>query len=501
MITSDRMAQVDANAAALGVPRAKLMESSGAAVARAVRAESEPGDRVVVVAGRGNNGGDGLVAARFLDDRRVSVRLLGRRETIATEIARENWDALRRAAYDAREVRDTAALDLPEADAVVDAMLGTGLGGPLREPEATVVERVNDADATVVAVDVPSGMDADTGETPGVAVDADRVVTFHDRAPGLTGLDAAVTVADIGIPDAAERFVERGDLLALSRDPTAHKGQHGEVLVVGGGPYTGAPALAARAALRAGADLVRVACPASVAREVQATDPALIVRELDGDRLAPVHVDRLLDLAAEHDAVVVGPGLGDADPTLDAVVDLLSGHDGRAVVDADALRVVPRVDADADADLTCTPHRGELRRMGGPDLRERPDPEAAVATFAAEVGATLLVKGARDVVSDGEDTRVNRTGNPGMTVGGTGDVLAGLTGALAGSLPSVQAAAVAAYANGRAGDLAVGARETDDVADSDDMADDDGRPPVGGYGLLPTDLAERLPRALWGDRP
>ncbi|PSQ38117.1 bifunctional ADP-dependent NAD(P)H-hydrate dehydratase/NAD(P)H-hydrate epimerase [Halobacteriales archaeon SW_12_71_31] len=506
MITSDRMAQVDANAAALGVPRAKLMESSGAAVARAVRAESEPGDRVVVVAGRGNNGGDGLVAARFLDDRRVSVRLLGRRETIATETARENFEALRRAEYDAREVRDTAALDLPETDVVVDAMLGTGLGGPPREPEATVVERVNDADATVVAVDVPSGVDADTGETPGVAVDADRVVTFHDRAPGLTGLDAAVTVADIGIPDAAERFVERGDLLALSRDPTAHKGQHGEVLVVGGGPYTGAPALAARAALRAGADLVRVACPASVAREVQATDPALVVRELDGDRLAPAHVDRLLDLAAEHDAVVVGPGLGDADPTLDAVVDLLSGHDGRVVVDADALRAVPHVDADAD--LTCTPHRGELRRMGGPDLRERPDPEAAVAAFAAEVGATLLVKGARDVVSDGEDTRVNRTGNPGMTVGGTGDVLAGLTGALAGSLSPVQAAAVAAYANGRAGDLAVNARETDndDVANGDDMADgdhvaDDGRPPVGGYGLLPTDLVERLPRALWGDRP
>jgi len=491
MITSDRMAQVDANAAALGVPRAKLMESSGAAVARVVREETARSDRVAVVAGRGNNGGDGLVAARFLDDRRVSVHLLGRRASVASEIARENWDALERAGYDAREVRDTAALDLPDPDVIVDAMLGTGVRGPPREPEATVIERVNDRDATVVAVDVPSGVDADTGATPGVAVEADRVVTFHDEKPGLAGV-GDVTVADIGIPDAAERFVERGDLLALSRDPGAHKGQHGEVLVVGGGPYTGAPALSARAALRAGADLVRVACPASVARAVQATDPALVVHDLDGERVGPGHVGRLLDLAAEHDAVVVGPGLGDADPTLDAVADLLSDHDGRAVVDADALRAVSRVDTDAD--LICTPHRGELRRMGGPDLRDCADPEAAVAAFAAEVGATLLVKGDRDLVSDGEETRVNRTGNPGMTVGGTGDVLAGLTGALTALLSPVQAAAVAAYANGRAGDFAVGGRETD-------AGSDDGRPPVGGYGLLPTDLVERLPRALWGDRP
>ncbi len=494
MITSDRMAQVDRNAAALGVPRAKLMESSGAAVARAVGVETELGDHVAVVAGRGNNGGDGFAAARFLDDRRVSVHLLGRRATIATDIARENWDALRAGEYDAHEVRDSAALSVPDADVVVDAMLGTGVSGAPREPEATAIERVNERGATVVAVDVPSGVDADTGERPGVAVDADRVVTFHDEKPALADLDAAVTVADIGIPDAAERVVERGDLLAVDRDPAAHKGQHGEVLVVGGGPYTGAPALAARAALRGGADLVRVACPDAVAREVQATDPALIVRELDGDRLEPDHVDRLHDLAAGHDAVVVGPGLGDAGPTREAVGTFLAGLDGRAVVDADALAAVP--DAGSEATLVCTPHRGELRGMGGPDLRERDDPEAAVTAFAADLGATLLVKGARDLVSDGDDTRVNRTGNPGMTVGGTGDVLAGLTGALLASLAPVQAAAVAAYVNGRAGDLAVGRRETDDTDGTDSPA-----PTVGGYGLLPTDLVDRLPRALWGDRP
>ncbi|MFB6184454.1 MAG: NAD(P)H-hydrate dehydratase [Haloarculaceae archaeon] len=478
MITGEQMAVVDANAAALGVPRKQLMESSGNAVARTVREVAHPGDAVTVVAGRGNNGGDAFVAARFLDDFDLSVCLLGSAETITTDIARENWDALGQAEYDATEVRDSADLELGDPDVVVDAMLGTGVTGALREPEATAAERINDCDATVVAVDVPSGVNADTGEAAGVAVEADRVVTFHDEKPGLVDLDAEVTVANIGIPDAAETFVERGDLLRLTRDPQSHKGDHGEVLVVGGGPYTGAPALAAQAALRAGADLVRVACPSVVAREIQGYSENLIVRPYDGDHLGPGHVGPLLEQARGHDVVVLGPGLGSRDETLDAVEGLLTGLDGTAVVDADALRVVPGVATEAS--LICTPHQGELRAMGGTtdaDWRER---ASLVEAFAAELGVTMLVKGAYDVISDGEETRVNRTGNPGMTVGGTGDVLAGAVGALAATQDPRHAAAIGAYANGRAGDHVVDER---------------------GYGLVATDLLDRLPEALWGERP
>ena len=476
MITSDRMAAVDENAAALGVPRKQLMESSGNAVAREVRDAGDPGDEVVVVAGRGNNGGDAFVAARFLDAFDVTTLLLGRADNIGTDIARENWEALDRAEADAREVRDSTGFDLSEADVVVDAMLGTGVTGALREPMATAARSINDSDATVVAVDVPSGVDADTGETDGVAVEADRVVTFHDRKPGLDGIEAEVTVADIGIPEAAELFVERGDLLALSRDPQSHKGDHGEVLVVGGGPYTGAPALSAQSALRGGADLVRVAAPETIAREIQGYQESLIVRRLPGDRIQPGHVDRLLDLAEEHDAVVFGPGLGHAEETNAAAREFLSSFDGTCVVDADPLREVPKVDTDAD--LVCTPHQSELESMGGEtadDWRERMD---LVASYADELGATLLVKGAHDVVSDGETTRVGRTGNPGMTVGGTGDVLAGITGALVSGHDPVTAAGIAAFVNGRAGDLVV-----------DDQ----------GYGLLPTDLLDRVPEAMWGE--
>jgi len=469
-------AVLDENAAALEVPRKQLMESSGNAVARVVREYADPGDSVAVVAGRGNNGGDGFVAARFLPAPDVVVHLLGRAETITTDIARENWDALQRAEIDAREVRDSTALDLDDPDVIVDAMLGTGVTGALREPEATAAERIDAADATVVSVDIPSGVNADTGEAAGTAVDADHVVTFHETKPGLAEVDAAVTVADIGIPEAAELFVERGDLLRLSRDPTSHKGEHGEVLIVGGGPYTGAPALAAQSAFRAGADLVRVACPKSVAREVQAFEEGIITCPLAGEMLRPEHVDQLLDIAVEQDAVVLGPGLGDANASLRAVRQFLAEYDGRAVIDADALQVVPEVETDAT--LLCTPHQGELRAMGGETADDWRDRMGFVESFAAEIGAMLLVKGAYDVISDGETTRANRTGNPGMTVGGTGDVLAGLAGALVSVVDPHHAAAIAAYVNGRAGDIVVEER---------------------GHGLVASDLLDAIPVALWGD--
>jgi len=475
MLTGSEMAVVDANAAALGVPRKQLMESSGNAVARAVRERAAPGASVTVVAGRGNNGGDALVAARFLDEYDLRIYLLGRPETITTDVSRENWEALQSADYPTERVRDSAAFDLGDPDLAVDAMLGTGISGALREPAATAAEAMNRSDATVLSVDVPSGLDGETGALADGAVEPDHVVTFHDTKPGLDGLSASVTVADIGIPEAAQRFVGRGDLQRLSRDPASHKGDNGEVLVVGGGPYTGAPALAGQSALRAGADLVRVAAPDAVAREIQGYSGNLIVREYDGDRLGPSHVDRLADLAADHDTLVLGPGLGGAEGTLDAVRSLLSSFEGTAVVDADALQVVP--DTETDADLVCTPHQGELVKMGGETGDDWEERAELVEAFAADIGHTLLVKGTYDVISDGERTRISRTGNAGMTVGGTGDVLAGVAGALACVLEPRHAAAVGAYANGAAGDAVV-----------DEY----------GSGLVATDLPEAVPGVLWG---
>ncbi|WP_276257792.1 NAD(P)H-hydrate dehydratase [Haloglomus litoreum] len=489
MLTAQDVAVLDANAEALGVPRKQLMESSGNAVARAVRDLVDPGATVAIVAGRGNNGGDALVAARFLDggaqrapgsrgaerpgDYDCSVSLLGRTSAIGTDISRENWDALVAADADAREVTDATALDLGDPDLVVDAMLGTGVSGDLREPEATAAELMAESDATVLSVDVPSGVDPDGGAGASNAVAADHVVTFHDTKPGLADLDADVRVEPIGIPAAAETFVGPGDLLRLGRDPASHKGENGEVLVVGGGPYTGAPALSAQSALRAGADLVRVACPRNVARELQGYSENLIVRPFDGERFGPDAVDTVRELANGHDTVVLGPGLGGADETLDAVEQLLFALDGTVVVDADALQVVP--DVETRAELLCTPHQGELQKMGGETAEDPAERAELVEAFADDLGHTLLVKGAHDVISDGDRTRRNRTGNPGMTVGGTGDVLAGACGALAAVLDTHAAASIAAFANGRAGDIVV---------------------EEYGHGLVATDLVDALPRAM-----
>ena len=180
MITAERMAAVDENATALGVPRKQLMESGGNAVARTVRDVAAPDDSVALVCGRGNNGGDAFVAARFLDDYDATVHLLGRPETITTDIARENWAALEQGEYDTRVVRDSRNLDLGDPDVAVDAMLGTGVTGALREPERSAAAAINESDATVVAVDVPSGVDADTGEAAGVRVDAGPGRTVPD---------------------------------------------------------------------------------------------------------------------------------------------------------------------------------------------------------------------------------------------------------------------------------------------------------------------------------
>lgn len=484
MITGERMAAVDANAAALGVPRKQLMESSGNAVARVVREVAEPDASVVIVAGRGNNGGDAFVAARFLEEFSVTTLLLGRAETIGTEIACRNWAALQRAGYDAREVTDSTAFEVPECDVVVDAMLGTGISGDLREPEATAAQAINEADATVVSVDVPSGFDANAAAGGGDgdrdsekplaanAVEADRVATFHDTKPGLSALDADVTVADIGIPAAAERFVGPGDVRLARPDDRG-----GRAFVVGGGPYTGAPALAAQSALRAGMELSFVAAPESVAGEIQGYAEDLIVQSYESDRLTPDRVDDLVDTAERYDDVVIlGPGLGTADETLAATRQFLETYTGPAVVDADALEVVPELETEAT--LICTPNRGELAGMGGPDVDDLREAADEIEAFAADLGHVVLAKGATDVATDGERTRLSRSGTAGMKVGGTGDVLTGIVAALMEHADPLDAAAAGAQVNGVAGERLAASRE---------------------FGFLASEVLEEIPKALWNE--
>jgi ADP-dependent NAD(P)H-hydrate dehydratase / NAD(P)H-hydrate epimerase len=471
MITGERMAAVDENAAALGVSQKQLMESSGNAVAQAVRGVAEPGSSVAVVAGHGNNGGDAFVAIRFLEAYDVTTVLLGRADGIGTAIARENWDALQHVGYDTHELTDSSEFELPDCDVVVDAMLGTGISGDLREPAATAAEAINASDATVVSVDVPSGFDADGGAVADNAVEADHVVTFHDTKPDLAALECEVTVADIGIPAAAERNVGPGDISLARPD-----GREGRPYVIGGGPYTGAPALAAQAALRAGAELSFVAAPESVAGEIQSYAEDLIVQPYENEILTPDVADDLLETAEEYDnVVVIGPGLGTDDETLEATRQFLSSYGGRAVVDADALEVVPEIETDAT--LVCTPNRGELARMGGPETNDLAAVADEIEEFAAGLGHIVLAKGANDVITDGERTRISRSGTVGMRVGGTGDTLAGIVAALLEHAEPMDAAAAGAQVNGLAGER---------LAERDE------------YGFLASELLAEIPTTLWG---
>ncbi|MFP4632592.1 MAG: NAD(P)H-hydrate dehydratase, partial [Halobacteriales archaeon] len=257
---------------------------------------------------------------------------------------------------------------------------------------------------------------------------------------------------------------------AVERAPDSHKGDNGYVAVVGGGPYTGAPTLSALASLRAGGDLARVVAPTEAAGVARQRED-LLVTALEGDRLSPDTADAALDAALDADVAVVGPGIGDDAGSVDAAGAVVDAVD-RCVVDAEAQAALPEVDTDPD-EVVATPHAGELSRHLGRDAGDGLESRVEAAEAAArEHDVTVLLKGVVDVVSDGRETRLSDTGNEGMTVGGTGDVLAGVCGRMLSQVDGFEAACVAAYVNGAAGDLT-----------RDDL----------GFGLLASDVVDRLP--------
>ncbi|HIH69634.1 MAG TPA: bifunctional ADP-dependent NAD(P)H-hydrate dehydratase/NAD(P)H-hydrate epimerase [Methermicoccus shengliensis] len=485
-MSSEDVRRLDENCAFFGLDTPLLMENAGAGIAREI-ARRFPRGRLAVFAGTGNNGGDGLVAARHLTEHEITVFLLGR--SMASDAARRNLELLTLEAERGRvsivPITDSSQLSdvsMEEFEVVVDAMLGTGAHGAPREPVRSAIELINTCHAFVVAVDIPSGLDPDTGRAD-VAVRADMTLTLHAPKRGFSNPDAGrytgeVVVVPIGISPSMEQLIGPGDMhAALPSAKRGHKGQNGRVLVIGGGPYTGAPALVGLAALRAGADLVTVATPSSVSGSIASFSPDLIVRPLEGDVLCCEHLPEIEELIERHDVVVVGNGLGRDAETLDAVEELLPMC-GRAVLDADALKVVHE-DTLFEGDVVLTPHMGELAAIVGRKMPTDLDARCGlIRDLCTSLGVVVLSKGAVDVVSDGRRTRLNITGNGAMAVGGTGDVLAGITGALLCRTSPFEAACAAAFINGAAGDMAR---------------------LEGGYSLLATDLLPRIPRVMAGE--
>jgi NAD(P)H-hydrate epimerase len=457
----------------VGLPAVTLMETAGRAVSdAALRMLGSERGHVAVVCGPGNNGGDGFVAARVLRDRGIDavVYLAAPRDAVVGD-ARTHLDILERAGGIVRMLatpEQLAALDARVIDAalVIDALFGVGLARPIEGHLAEVVTMMLMAER-VLAVDIPSGLDADTGRTLGTAVIAQRTVTMGAlkialcSAPGFARC-GEIEVADIGIPaaliastSAGVAVIEAADIARCLPHPQAldHKGRRGHVLVCGGAPgMRGAARLAASAALRAGAGLCTLAADVGPGGELDAPD-AVMTRPLAPS--API-----AGLIAGKAAVVIGPGLGRS-PNAAARVEEVLASGVPAVLDADALNALagdPGSIAGAAGPIVITPHPGEASRLlGATAAAIEADRIAAVRALAAKTRAVVVLKGARTLICDGASDdavcTINPTGGPALATGGSGDVLAGAIAALlAQGLSAGDAARAGAFVHGAAGD-------------------------------------------------
>jgi len=479
LLTNAEMSEADRHTVASGVCGETLMENAGAAVAEAVMARHPPGSRVAVVAGTGNNGGDGFVAARHLHRAgyRVAVHLIGRREAIrgdAAEAARQ-WQGPMAA----------GASDLAGHHVIVDALFGAGLDRPVAGDALAAVMAMNGAGVPVIAVDLPSGINGTTGAVLGGAVNARETVTFFRKKPGhllLPGRNhcGQVQLAQIGIRDDVLATIrpatcENGPALWGDKFPVptaqGHKYSRGHAVVVSGGrAHTGAARLAALAALRGGAGLVTLATPRDALDINAAANLAVMVRPID----AVTEFEAMLS-DPRFNAVAIGPGAGVGPHTREMTLTALAGHRG-VVIDADALTsFADQADLlfaalDKSRSAVLTPHSGEFHRLFGKSLKN--DPAALVSKLSATraaariAGAVVVHKGADTVIaaSDGR-AAINANAPPWLATAGTGDVLAGLiAGLVAQGMPSFEAAAAAVWIHGEAAAAAGPAMISEDLA-------------------------------------
>ncbi len=490
ILTADEMRAADrASTEQFGVPSIELMRHAGAAVARFVEREFPDCRRIAVLCGKGNNGGDGFVAARELAaaGREVRVLLLGDPADLKGD-AKTASEEMKIAPVVARNDEELGSAEvrglLEEADLFLDAVVGTGFKPPLRGLPATLRDRVNALATPVVAVDLPSGWDADSREfVVEGAYRADAVVTF--TAPklahiwgNLTGsVDGPIVVAPIGSPPEAVqsslKLCWAGASMAVARQPRvadSNKGMYGHVLVIGGAKgKSGAPSMASLAALRTGAGLVMAAVSESILLMVAGVAPELMtipLREDDAGDIDPARVN--FDALLERKTVLaVGPGLGQKPGAEKFLLELMERARVPMVLDADALNILTRHREKIDGSsrtMVLTPHPGEMARLAGISIKEvQANRESLAREFAVKHGVILALKGWRTLIAhhDGE-IAVNTTGTPALAKGGSGDILTGIIAAMLAQHPDHAADAVnaAVYLHGLAADFAV--REQDE---------------------------------------
>lgn len=491
LFTREEARAIDDAAGRLGLSSALLMENAGRGAAEALmRAFPDRLEHVVVVGGPGQNGGDAWVVARHLAIAgHASTCFLVGEVAAARGDAAPNLAALERLGVPVQELVDTAALDaaLGGATLIVDGLFGTGLDRPIEGLHAEVVRSIERSAKPVFALDLPSGIDANTGQVLGVAVKAAATVTFAGRKRGLSQFPGRahageLEVAHIGVPRAATSdafIVEDGDVEAVvtPRPEDAHKGSAGHVVLVAGGAGTlGAALLAGRGTLRAGAGLASVAARPEVIRSVEARIPELMTIELPHDP----HWEGLAPIYEGKRAAVLGPGIGTGQWSHRLAISVALHAPVPLVVDADGLNALAATSLGsldrAAAPRVLTPHPKEAARLLGCEVEDiQTDRFEAASELAARSGQVVVLKGAGTIVADpGGKLAVSARGTPALAIGGTGDVLAGVIGALLCSLPPFEAAYAGVHLHAVAGELAA----------------------VSDRGLFAGEVADALPRAF-----
>ena len=478
----------DYNCEYLGLSRLCLMESAGKSLAEevgkiAVYTFSKP-VKVVIFTGSGGNGGDGFVAARYLLNRGYDVDIYMLKDNIRSQDAKTNFEILKNMKprlsrlniYSLKTLDDINNTEVAKCKdcefVIVDGLLGTGIRGKLQTNVKRAIEIINESNGVKISVDVPSGMDPLTGVVDDLAVVPDYTISFHKIKTGVRQADeelvGGLVTADIGIPFEAEYYVNYGDFLRLkNRDESSHKGNNGRLLIVGGSAdYSGAPAIAGMAAIGAGCDLVYVASPEKSAEAIKSTSPDLIVKSLPGDKLSLKHSNEILEMVDNVDAVLIGPGAGIDDETAKLFNVLVSKIKKPIVLDADALKQVELKLIKNREDIILTPHIFEFKSffnvsdelkldIDSYDFRKVDENITEFQQISRQIKGTVIVKGQYDLILQAIKFRINKSGNPGMTVGGTGDALAGIcAGLLTQDLNAFDSACLGVFINGLAGDKA-----------------------------------------------
>ncbi len=422
---------LDINAISHGYDIFDLMKNAGIGLANHIKKRFPEIDLFLFVCGKGNNAGDGFIAASILFNEGFNVKV-----TTIEEINKQVPKMALKQYKGRIEPLSFIYEVVPESTLLIDCLLGSGIKGEPSQVYRKIIDKINDFEY-ILSVDVPSGFQMNTSVVP------TQTITFHDLKKGMTDESCGeVIVVDIGITEEIDEYCGPGELeLFPSSDLNKHKGQNGTVAIVGGGGYAGAPALAGIGAYRAGVDLVHVFVPSNHYDQVSAFIPELIVHKLDCEFVTSDIVNSLK--SHNFDSIVIGPGMGKRPESISAVRELIINFDN-LVIDADAIQRYNFY----GKNILLTPHGGELSTLGVKSSKDQ------LMQFSLESDVTLLFKGKIDYITNGTYFKKNLTGHPRMAVGGTGDLLAGICGGLmARGLTAFEAARLGSYVIGLAGEM------------------------------------------------